>query len=236
MNFTHVHTDLKSTSILDNFLVNERLLGLVMDAGVLHLGDDLSRHSPIMLKLDMGAIRAKPNRRVEPKPRRPDWYKATQDHIAEYTEILDDKLNEIMFPESIFCTDTSCTDQQHQQDRDSHVLSVLTSMVESSYTAIPLTKRARARDTAPSIPGWKVHVEPFRQDALFWHSVWLSAGNPNHGQLHQLMCWSRNKYHFAIRKLKNNAETAKAQALLEASEENDIDLLAEMKKIKGCKS
>ena len=36
VSYTHIHTDLKSTSILDNFLVNERLLELIEDAGVFH--------------------------------------------------------------------------------------------------------------------------------------------------------------------------------------------------------
>ena len=43
VSFTHIHTDMKSTSILDNFLVNERLLELVEDAGVIHLWENLSR-------------------------------------------------------------------------------------------------------------------------------------------------------------------------------------------------
>ena len=59
VSFTHIHTDLKSTSILDHFLVNDRLLEFVEDAGVMHLGDNLSRHSPIMLKLRVGDIPVK---------------------------------------------------------------------------------------------------------------------------------------------------------------------------------
>ena len=217
-------------------MVNERLLNIIEDAGVLHLGDNLSRNSPILLKLNMGDIPVKQEQKEQLKPRRPDWYKATHEDIAEYTEILDGKLKDLMYPETIFCTDTHCSDQQHQQDRDNHVLSVLTSIVEASHTAIPLTKRPRPRDSAGRTPGWKENVEPFRQDALFWHSVWLSAGSPNTGQLHRLMCWSRNKFHYAIRKLEKKAENAKAEILLEASEQNDIDLLAEMKKMKGSKS
>ena len=87
--YTHIHTDLKSTSVLDNFLVNERLLDLVEDAGVLHLGDNLSRHSPIMVKLNMGVIPARIERKEKLKPRRPDWYKATSEDISEYTTILE---------------------------------------------------------------------------------------------------------------------------------------------------
>ena len=199
--YTHIHTDLKSTSILDNFLVNERLLDLIEDAGVLHLGDNLSRHSPIMIKLNLGSIPLKSERKEEPKPRRPAWYKATPEDINDYTELLDEKLRNLMYPESLFCTDVHCTDQQHRQDRDDHVLNILTSLIESSYSAVPLNKRSRPRDSSSRIPGWKVHVEPFRQDSMFWHSVWLSAEKPNSGQLFQLISWSRNKYQYAVRKL-----------------------------------
>ena len=102
---------MKSTSILDNFLVNERLLELVEDAGVIHLGDNLSRHSPIMLKLNVGAIPLKTNRKEQPRPSRPDWYKATTEDISEFTGLLDEQLQNIMYPETIFCTDVHCTDQ-----------------------------------------------------------------------------------------------------------------------------
>ena len=235
VDFTHIHTDLKSTSILDNFLLNERLLDFVEDAGVLHLGDNLSRHSPVMVKLNLGAIPAKIERKEKPRPRRPDWYKATSEDINEYTNILDNQLKNLMYPESIFCSDVHCEDQEHCQDRDRHVLDILKSMIESSHVAIPLTKKVRSKESKPSIPGWKQQVEPFRQDSLFWHSVWLSADKPNTGHIYKLMCWSRNKYHYAIRKLSKQADTIKAENLLEASEQSEMDLLREMKRIKGSK-
>ena len=42
IDYTHIHTDLKSVSKIDHFLVNERLLAHVVDAGPLHLGDNPS--------------------------------------------------------------------------------------------------------------------------------------------------------------------------------------------------
>ena len=30
----------------------------------------------------------------------------------------------------------------------------------------------------PNIPNWKNEIEPFRDDAIFWHSLWLSTGKP----------------------------------------------------------
>ena len=43
VDFTHVHTDDVSTSILDHFMVNERLIPLVEECVALHRGDNLSR-------------------------------------------------------------------------------------------------------------------------------------------------------------------------------------------------
>jgi RNase H-fold protein (predicted Holliday junction resolvase) len=78
INFTHVHTDSRSTSII----VNERLLNQVTDAGPVHLGDNLSRHSPIMMKIQIEGLTASKIQQGVPAPRKPAWYKATPDHRA----------------------------------------------------------------------------------------------------------------------------------------------------------
>ena len=80
------------------------------------------------------------------------------------------------------------------------------------------------------LPGWNEEVEPKKKDSLLWHSVWLSAGRPSSGNLYQVMCHTRMKYHRAVKKLKRLAATAKAQHLLEASEAGDLALVKELKK------
>lgn len=59
IDFTHIHTDVRSTAILDHFLVSARLISLINECKVLHRGDNLSRHSPILLKLRVGDISEK---------------------------------------------------------------------------------------------------------------------------------------------------------------------------------
>ena len=114
-------------------------------------------------------------------------------------------------------------------------------MIESSHTCIPLSGGPRGSGSDPSrscpvreaVPGWKDEVEPKRQDALFWHAVWRSAGSPREGPLHHFMKTTRNLYHYVIRKVKRKANSIRAQKLLEASEKGNIDLLKEMKKVRG---
>ena len=60
-------------------------------------------------------------------------------------------------------------------------------------------------------------------------------GRPNTGHLYRVMCWTRNKFHYAVRKLKKINANLKKEQLVEASEKGDIELMAAMKEIKGGK-
>ena len=108
IDFTHLHVDSKSSSVIDHFFVNKRLLDLIEDAGPVHLGDNLSRHSPIMMKLKLPEILLKKIQPDVPTLRRPAWYKASQEEKEQYTLLLDDKLKGLNVPNSISCSDTSC--------------------------------------------------------------------------------------------------------------------------------
>ena len=73
VSYTHIHTDHLSTSTLDHCLVNEWLISLIADNGVLQFGDNLSRHSLIMLKLNLGALPKRKPMKTE-NPSRPQWW------------------------------------------------------------------------------------------------------------------------------------------------------------------
>ena len=66
VSYTHIHTDFRSTSTLDRFIVSPGLLDHIVDAGALHLGDNPSRHSAIMLKLQIDGISVKIVERSSP--------------------------------------------------------------------------------------------------------------------------------------------------------------------------
>ena len=51
IDYTHIHTDYKSVSTIDHFIMSPRLLSLVKECGVLHRGDNLSRHSTVYMRL-----------------------------------------------------------------------------------------------------------------------------------------------------------------------------------------
>ena len=90
-------------------------------------------------------------------------------------------------------------------------------------------------EVGTAIPGWKKELEPLRQDSLFWHSMWQQSGKPNRGQVFEVMKFVRNKYHYGVRKAKQLADSIRAQNLFEQASAGDINLLKEMKRIKGDK-
>ena len=161
VNFTHIHTDHVSTSTIDHFLVNERLLDFIEDAGAIHLGDNLSRHFPIMIKLNLGSIPRKPAQQPVRIKRNPAWYKAMCEEITCYSQMLQDRLVDLEIPETLSCENVHCSDDQHRVVCDDHCVELLCSMIECSHRAIPMSSgRSRPSNTG-NIPGWKESVEPF---------------------------------------------------------------------------
>ena len=236
VDYTHIHTDYKSTSTVDHFVLSPRLLPLVLDSGVIHRGDNLSRHSPIWVKLDLGSLplRKEPTGLI---PRKPSWPKASAEDVKGYTAALQARLQMLQVPQNLNCTNTDCTDQQHSHDRDSFTLDILMSLVETTHTTLPMCGGRRVGKQGQSgcraIPGWLEEVEPFRAESRYWHRVWLKEGRPNHGWLHATMVKKRSQYHYAVRRLKRQTSLIRAQKLFQASMQGDLDLLKEMKTVRG---
>ena len=163
--------------------------------------------------------------------------------IQDYKVDLQDRLHSLATPDSLPCRNPHCSDSAHSDERDIFVLDILCSVIEASHTRIPMAGGRRATPQANhsktvkqgvsgSIPGWNEEVEPFRQEALFWHAIWKSCAKPNTGDIHRKMTQSRNQYHYAVRRAKIGSDLTKAKKLFEASLSSDIDLLKEMKNIR----
>ena len=90
-----------------------------------------------------------------------------------------------------------------------------------------------SRGSRGGLPGWNEEVEPYRQESMYWHNMWLREGRPNQGWLHGTMVRKRTLYQYAVRRLKRKASLIRAEKLFEASMAGDVDLLKEMKTIKS---
>ena len=67
---------------------------------MLHRGDNLSRHSPILLKLRVGDISTKQKTKIW-QPRKPAWYKTNDEVIEEYKADLQERLSARQVPDCL---------------------------------------------------------------------------------------------------------------------------------------
>ena len=234
---THVHTDGRSTSVLDHFVLSPRLLPLVESCGIVERGDNRSRHCPIWLKLKLGSL---PVRKPSPRwvPKRPAWSKATDDQKNAYKHSLEQKLVQLQHhagqSQCLGCQSLQCKDILHSELRDSYMLDILTAIIESSHLTLPMYGGCWIGKNRPgvNVPGWSREVKPCRDDSIYWGDMWKNAGRPNTGWVHEMYLAARKQYHQAVLKVRRQREQHQAEELLVAAMEGDVQLLKEMKTIR----
>ena len=116
-------------SLIDHFFVSESFLDYCLDAAPLHLGDNRSNHSPIMLNIQVPYVTEKELIK-EGHRRRPNWRKANDIDIDNYTLALHSKLCDLKLPSTFACQNVLCKRAQHSHERDSHVLNVMTKIIK----------------------------------------------------------------------------------------------------------
>ena len=150
-------------------------------------------------------------------------------------------MENIATPNALECIDVNCRNHEHSVVRDEFMMDLLFNMVETSFNTILLTSgKSKGINNNnclinKAIPGWKESVEQERNDSIFWHQVWIESNRPNKGVVYDIMKRTRNKYHYAVRKAKKEADNIYARVLLEAAKKGDMDLLEELKKFKNDK-
>ena len=88
-----------------------------------------------------------------------------------------------------------------------------------------------------TVPGWKVHVEPFRKKSLLWHKIWLDNSKPKSGLVADIMRSTRCEYHSQVKWVKRNIRFIRRQNMAKSVVEGNMsDFWSEVKRIKGCKS
>ena len=176
IDFIHHHIDHSSMAILDYFLVTSDLLNIVSSVGVHHHPEEYSCHDPIWVKLDLGQLKVKSMNSVN--KRKPGWNEATYEDINNYINMLSNKLKRVVNTEGMVCEDTKCYDAVHGNEIDHKVLNVLTGIVESSYSCIPIVGRDEIihKKNKKKLPNYYTEMKPFRSATIYWHDQWVNTG------------------------------------------------------------
>ena len=220
-------------SLIDHFLLNDIASTIVRDSGVIHLGENMSNHDPIFLSINS----SRKNDYIEKNEDvsnvyNPNWPKASENQVMDFKNDLLNNLSSINIKKGLTCSNVNCNSPNHRADIDKFTTDVLSSVENATYINIPPLKAPHQK----TIPGWTEFVKPFKDDACFWHAIWVSCGKPLNCQVFYIMKRTRNKYHYAIRRVKKNIDSIKNEKFLEQSvRKNPNELLQEFKKIKNAK-
>ena len=140
----------------------------------------------------------------------PCWKRATDEQKANFKTMLDNKLQLIDIPLNLdFCHDVHCKDECHIDECGKCLVDVLDSIKLSAASCLPSPSNRKSLTKKTTIFRWNEDLQPFKDEAMFWHSIWLSAGRPVNTVLHQIMKKTRNIYHYQIRKNRKMAECIK---------------------------
>ena len=115
----------------------------------------------------------------------------------------------------------------HKLDIQTYCDSLLAAIESSTADSIPTVSNPGEKRHA----GWAEFVKPFQEEARFYYAVWQSYGKPLNCPVHNAMKHSRNAYHYAVRRLKKNANAVKDDKLMEhCTSGNSGDIIKELKR------
>ena len=217
-------------SVIDHFCVSSNFKDNCIDAVPLYHPDNLSDHAPIILKCncDISKSQTDQSRNVF-IPGKPAWSRTSDNDLELYRGHLAILLNDIVVPNDVLnCTDLHCDNPQHKVAIDLYAIKIMESITTAVDFNIPCTNPSGPKRS--KVPGWNQYIVPFRDDSLFWHSIWLSAGKPQNTALHQVMRSTRAKYHYAIRKVRSLDSEIRKDNMLQNSLNGQInDILKQIK-------
>ncbi len=221
-----------SRSILDHFLVTCNMLNTVSNYRVLYHGLNMSDHCAISLTLSMCIAQGSTEPIDSSTNPRPRWGIATPEHIAQYKCRLDALLSNVELPaECIACDGVSC--EQHVQCIEALYSGIVNACSIAASECIPTSAPNQSHKTT-RIAGWNDHVQESKERALFWHALWKCNDSPRHGILADIRRRTRAQYHSALRRLKIQNESKRADRLACSLMNNNITRFwQDVKRLRG---
>ena len=234
VDFTYSSPNDTSFSCIDHFFYSASLQGNIDNSGVIHRGDNISGHSPIYLHVKTDKLthleKYVPNR----KPKQ-NWKRATQKDTHDYKVSMKNMLDNINVPNCINnCQNINCANHEHNNEIESYLIDIIDSIEKPAKDHIPYRNQQHRNATSDRkvIPGWNELVKPYKDESVFWYSIWWSAGKPNTGELYQIMRHTKNQFRYAKRRCENATEGIKRDKFIQACLSGEKDLLSELKKMK----
>ncbi len=232
-----------STSLIDHFIVSMNMSRLIKQYTCTSTVtvDNLSDHVPVLLSVrcDVTFIHVDNMGAQCIRECQPLWAKANDCDILHYKHALDINLDSIIVPHHvIMCNDVFCVNDEHYISLYDFYFAIIEACTKATAVTIPSTRPTNCQTVRTTIvPGWGVEQDLAREVSVFWHTIWVMCERPRSGALADVMRFTRNRYHYLIRGLKKDRDSAVKQSLASSLLSNKSrDFWVEVKKMNKCKT
>ena len=237
--YTYYHERLQnnrtivSESVIDHFCVSFQHLNACIEASPLHIKNNQSCHDPIFLKFDKKLLITPSDDQNQPPHDKIQWNRASIEQVHQFKADLSHLLSDVNIDvETLSCQNVNCNLDSHRSAIDEMCIGIFDSISTAVNSNIP-SSSCTSKSRLP-IPGWNEYVRHWKDLSVFWRAVWISAGRPLDNELHRNMKFHRNRFHYAIRRVKKHEDTLRKNKFFQYCLQNNVnDLFSELRQMRN---
>ena len=206
--YTYFNESLNHFSCIDHFFMSDKLRRSIVAINVVDSGINLSDHRPLIATLslryevDSMLVKSHKAKHVTYSWR---WDKAD---LYQYECQTRANLAHAILPvDCLSCT--GCTNECHLSAINNYYNEIVTALQDAASMSIPRIPTCSLK------PYWNDEIERLKEDCIFWHNLWVSAGRPSGGHLmHHIKSSCKLKYKLAIKDAYTSYENSLDDELL----------------------
>ena len=138
-----------------------------------------------------------------------NWKYLSADQIDLYTTFTDLFFTRLNIKDLVpVCNNPNCTNNEHFVKLDKAYNEIINCMIASSDKIKNVKRRENCKP--PGKPGWTDYVKEKHNAAIEFYKLWRDNGKPRQGPFYENYRRSKLNYKYAIRAIKRNEDTIKA--------------------------
>ena len=149
------------------------------------------------------------------------WHRASTDRSDQYRSDLEYKFSTLLYDKgALQCKNAMCKKQVNELSR---LYNEILSMCIKASECIPATCPKLNSGSAGGrrkVPGWSKEVEHLMQEALFRHRQCRSMRKPHKGNITEMRCITRDRYHMTVRHIMREGDRMCTTKMAEVISEN----------------
>jgi hypothetical protein len=239
LNDRYTYCDLHQNcfSCIDHWIVSDNVMHdcVNVNATVMHVGANPSKHSPIVFEMELGRDIPSTREQAPPPsvhilPEGIDWHKA-KPFITAYQDELNNALDDqiaVADRQVSSCTNWHCDSEDHQRELDAWCSDLVGAALAADHVFPRRTHHPRNR----ALCGWDDTMRGLKDESIFWHDVWQRYGSAKSGWIFERMREAKRNYMYGVRRLKKRQSDLRASKFTEAiANDSNRDLFKEVKKM-----